>query len=54
MKQKENAVWSLVLFLVTGVRADSKNSYYYDIVCMYVSIGTFDFSLKYVVTFFSR
>ena len=30
MKQKKDAVWYLVLFLVTGVRADPKYSYSYD------------------------
>ena len=35
--------------LVTGGRADPKYSYSYDIICMYVRIVTFDFSLKYVV-----
>ena len=44
----------LVLLLVTGVRADPKYSYSYDIVCVYVRIATFDFSLKYVFQFFSR
>ena len=46
MKQNKDAVWSLVLLLVTGVRADPKYSYAYDIICMYVGIVTFDFSLK--------
>ena len=54
MKQNKDAVWSLVLLLVTGVRADPKYSYSYDIICMYVRIVTFDFSLKYVFHFFSR
>ena len=49
MKQNKDAVWSLVLLLVAGVRADPKYSYSYDIICMYVRIVTFDFSLKYVV-----
>ena len=35
MKQKKDAVWYLVLFLVTGVRADPKYSYSYDIICVY-------------------
>ena len=48
MKQNKDAVWSLVLLLGTGVRADPKYSYSYDIICMYVRIVTFDFSLKYV------
>ena len=43
-----------VLLLVTGVRADPKYSYSYDIICMYVRIVNFDFSLKYVFHFFSR
>ena len=54
MKQNKVAVWSLVLLLVTGVRADPKYSYSYDIISMYVRIVTFDFSLKYVFHFFSR
>ena len=37
MKQNKDAVWSLVLLLVTGVRADPKYSYSYDIIYMYVS-----------------
>ena len=44
MKQNKDAVWSLVLLLVTGVRADPKYSYSYDIICMYVRIVTFDCS----------
>ena len=31
MKQTEDAVWPLVLLLVTGVRADPEYSYSYDI-----------------------
>ena len=54
MKQNKDAVWSLVLPLVTGVRADPKYSYTYDIICLYVRIVTFDFSLKYVFGCFSR
>ena len=54
MKQNKDAVWSLVLPLVTGVRADPKYSYTYDIICLYVRIVTFDFSLKYVFHVFSR
>ena len=53
-KQNRDAVWSLVLLLVAGVRADPKYSYSYDITCMYVRISTFDFSFKYVFHFFSR
>ena len=49
LKQNKDAVWSLVLLLVTGVRADPKYSYSYDIICMYVRIVTFDFSLKYFI-----
>ena len=45
MKQNKDAVWSIVLLLVTGVRADPKYSYSYDIICMYVRIIPFDFSL---------
>ena len=33
MKQNKDAVWSRVLRLVTGVRADPKYSYSYDIIC---------------------
>ena len=33
--QNKDAVWSLVLLLVTGVRADPKYSYSYDIICVY-------------------
>ena len=47
VKQNKDAVSSLVLLLVTGVRADPKYSYSYDIICMYVRIVTFDFSVKY-------
>ena len=47
MKQNKDAVWSLVLLLVAGVRADPKYSYSYDIICMYMRIVNFDFSLKY-------
>ena len=47
-------MWSLVLLLVTRVRADPKYSYLYEIICMYVRVVTFDFSLKYVFHFFSR
>ena len=54
MKQNKDAVWSLVPLLVTGVRADPKYSYSYDIICMYVRIVPFDFSFKYVFHFFSR
>ena len=49
MKQNEDAVWSLVLLLVTGVRADPKYSYSYGVICMYVRLVTFDFSLKYFI-----
>ena len=38
MKQNKDAVWSLVLLLVNGVRADPKYSYSYDIICMCVRI----------------
>ena len=43
-----------VLLLVTGVRADPKYSYSYGIICMYVTIVTFDvhllhFSSRYLV-----
>ena len=54
MKQDKNAVWPIVLLLVTGVRADPKYSYSYDIICMYVRIVTLDFSSKHVFHFFSR
>ena len=43
MKQNKDAVWSLVLLLITGVRADPKYSYSYDVLCMYERIVTFDF-----------
>ena len=49
MKQNKDAVWSLVLLFVTGVRVDPKYSYSYDIIFMYVRIVTFDFSLKYFI-----
>ena len=49
MKKNKDAVWSLNLLLVSGVRADPKYSYSYDIICMYVRIVTFDFSLKYFI-----
>ena len=54
MKQNKDVVWSLVLLLIAGVRADPKYSCSYDIICIYVRIATFDFSLKYVFQFFSR
>ena len=41
MKQNKDAVWSLVLLVVTGVRADPKYWYSYDIICMYVRIVSF-------------
>ena len=47
MKQNKDAVWPLVLLLVTGLRADPQYSYSYDIICMYMRIVTPDFSLKY-------
>ena len=53
MKQNKDAVWSLVLLLVTGVRADPKYSYSYDIICMHVKIITFDFIFE-IFHFFSR
>ena len=49
MKQNKDAVWYLVLLLVTGVSADPKYSNSYDIISMYVSIVTFDFSLNYFI-----
>ena len=49
MKQNKDAVWSLVLLLVTGVRADPKYSYSCYIIGMYVRIVTFDFSLKHFI-----
>ena len=51
MNQNKDAVWYLVLLLVTGVRADPKYSYLYDTICtgMYVRTVTFDFSLKYFI-----
>ena len=49
MKQNKDAVWSLALLLDTGVRADPKYSYSYDIIRMYVRIVTFDFSFKYFI-----
>ena len=57
MKQNKDTVWYLVLLLVTGVRAEPKYSYSYDIISyvpginMCVRIVTFDFSLKYVLFF---
>ena len=56
MEQNKDAVWplSLLLLIVTGVRADPKYSYSYEIVCMYVRIVTFDFSLRYVFHLFSQ
>ena len=53
MKQNKDAVWSLVLLLVTAVRADPKYSYSYDIICMHVKIITFDFIFE-IFHFFSR
>ena len=49
MKQNKDAVRSLVLLFVTGVRADPKHSYSYDIICMYVRIVTFDLSWKFFI-----
>ena len=37
------------ILLVTGVRAVPKYSYSYNIICVYVRIVTFDFSLKYFI-----
>ena len=45
-KQSKDAVRSLVLLLVTGVRADAKYSNSHDFIRMYVRIVTLDFSLK--------
>ena len=50
MEQNKDAEWSLVLLLVTGVRADPKYSYSFDIICMYVGIVAFDFSLEYFIS----
>ena len=50
MKQNKDVVWSLVLLLIAGVRADPKYSYSYDIICMDERIVTFDFSLKFLFT----
>ena len=49
LKQNKDAVWSLLLLLVTAVRTDPKYSHSHDILCMYVSLVTFDFLLKYFV-----
>ena len=49
MELNKDAVWSLVLLSVIGVRADPKHSYSGDIIYMYVRIVTFDFSLKYFI-----
>ena len=46
MKRNKDAVWSLVPLSVTGVRADPKYSYSYDIICMYVRIVTLGYLLK--------
>ena len=52
----EAAGWSLVLLLLSGVRADPKYSYsytmVYDIIFMYVRIVTYDVSLKYEIFHF--
>ena len=42
------------LLLVTGVRADPKHSFSYDIIRIYGRILTFDFSLKHASHFFVR
>ena len=42
-------VVSRAILLVTGVHADPTYSYTYDIICIYVRIVTFDFSLKYFI-----
>ena len=47
MKQDKDAVWSLVLLLVAGVRADPNYSYSYDIIRMCERITALDFSLKF-------
>ena len=51
MKQNKDAVWSLVLLLVTGVRTDPKYSSSYDIICMYVRTIPSDFLLEYAFHF---
>ena len=51
MKQNKDAVWCLVLLLVSGVRSDPKYSYSNDIICMYVKIVTFDLLN---ISFFNR
>ena len=50
LKQNKDAVWCIVLRLATGVRADPKYSYSYDIICMYVRIVSFHFSLKKIIS----
>ena len=50
MKQNKDAVWSLVLLLVTGVRADPKYSYYH----MYVREDCYSWFFVEIVHFFSR
>ena len=51
MKQNKDVVWSLVLLLIAGVRADPKYSCSYVIICMYMRIVTLDFSSKYFLLF---
>ena len=52
MKQNKDAVWSLVLLLVPGVRTDPKYSNSYDIIRMYMRIVTLDFFIAIRILFF--
>ena len=38
MKPNKDAMWSLVIVLITGVGAAPRYSFSYDIICMYVRI----------------
>ena len=56
IKQNKDAVWSLVfiLLLVTGVRADPKHSYSYDIIYLYVREDCFFLFYIEIFHIFSR
>ena len=48
MKHIKDAVWSLVLLLIMLIQSTRTHTLY-DIICMYVMIVTYDFSLKYFI-----
>ena len=48
MEHIKDAVWSLVLLLIMLIQSTRTHTLY-DIICMYVMIVTYDFSLKYFI-----